>query len=62
MNSMNHLICLSKIILIRIFISLLNFGNCYIVLLMSSTFKNRVPKRKYRERAQPEAREHLGLL
>jgi len=29
---------------------------------MSSTFKNRIPKRKYRERAQPEARAHLGLL
>jgi U3 small nucleolar RNA-associated protein 11 len=29
---------------------------------MSSTFKNRIPKRKYRERAQPEGREHLGLL
>jgi hypothetical protein len=29
---------------------------------MSSTFKNRIPKRKYRERAQPEKREHLGLL
>ena len=29
---------------------------------MSSTFKNRLPKRKYRERAQPEARAHLGAL
>lgn len=29
---------------------------------MSSTFKNRIPKRKYRERAQPEGREHLGIL
>jgi hypothetical protein len=29
---------------------------------MSSTFKNRLPKRKYRERAQPEARAHLGML
>jgi|JI6StandDraft_1071083.scaffolds.fasta_scaffold726446_1 U3 small nucleolar RNA-associated protein 11 len=29
---------------------------------MSSTFKNRIPKRKYRERAQPAGREHLGLL
>lgn len=29
---------------------------------MSSTFKNRIPKRKYRERAQPSGREHLGLL
>jgi U3 small nucleolar RNA-associated protein 11 len=29
---------------------------------MSSTFKNRIPKRKYRERAQPEARAHLGTL
>ena len=29
---------------------------------MSSTFRNRIPKRKYRERAQPEARQHLGLL
>lgn len=29
---------------------------------MSSTFKNRVPKRKYRERVQPSDREHLGFL
>ena len=29
---------------------------------MSSTFKNRVPKRKYRERVQPAGREELGLL
>ena len=29
---------------------------------MSSTFKNRIPKRKYRERAQPANREHLGIL
>lgn len=29
---------------------------------MSSTFKNRIPKRKYRERAQPANRAHLGLL
>jgi U3 small nucleolar RNA-associated protein 11 len=29
---------------------------------MSSTFKNRIPKRKYRERAQPNNRSHLGLL
>lgn len=29
---------------------------------MSSTFKNRIPKRKYRERVQLGAREHLGFL
>lgn len=29
---------------------------------MSSTFKNRLPKRKYRERAQLQSREHLGML
>ena len=29
---------------------------------MSSTFKNRIPKRKYRERAQPTNRAHLGIL
>ncbi|EDO25510.1 predicted protein [Nematostella vectensis] len=29
---------------------------------MSSTFKNRIPKRKYRERAQPSSRAHLGIL
>ena len=29
---------------------------------MSSTFKNVIPRRKYRERAQPQHREHLGLL
>lgn len=29
---------------------------------MTSTFKNCIPRRKYRERAQLEAREHLGLL
>jgi U3 small nucleolar RNA-associated protein 11 len=29
---------------------------------MSSTFKNRIPKRKYRERGQLEGRQHLGLL
>ena len=29
---------------------------------MSSTFKNRIPKRKYRERAQPSNRAHLGIL
>lgn len=29
---------------------------------MSSTFKNRAPKRKYRERVQPADREHLGFL
>jgi U3 small nucleolar RNA-associated protein 11 len=29
---------------------------------MSSTFKNRIPKRKYRERSQVKGREHLGLL
>lgn len=27
-----------------------------------SSFKNTKPRRKYRERAQPQAREHLGLL
>lgn len=27
-----------------------------------STFKNSIPRRKYRERAQPHNREHLGLL
>ena len=29
---------------------------------MSSTFKNRIPKRKYRERVQPESREKFGFL
>ena len=29
---------------------------------MSSTFKNRIPKRKYRERVQPAGREELGFL
>lgn len=29
---------------------------------MSSTFKNRIPKRKYRERVQPGNREKLGFL
>ena len=29
---------------------------------MSSAYKNLKPKRAYRERAQPESREHLGLL
>lgn len=29
---------------------------------MSSTFKNVVPRRKYRERVQPAGREHLGFL
>lgn len=29
---------------------------------MSSTFKNRIPKRKYRERVQPAEREGLGFL
>lgn len=29
---------------------------------MSSTFKNRIPKRKYRERIQPEQRQKLGML
>ena len=33
-----------------------------IVIIMSSTFKNRIPKRKYRERAQVSGRQHLGLL
>lgn len=30
--------------------------------MSTSAFKNRLPKRKYRERVQPAAREHLGML
>lgn len=30
--------------------------------MSASTFKNRAPKRKYRERVQPADREHLGFL
>lgn len=30
--------------------------------MSASTFKNVIPKRKYQERAQPESRQHLGIL
>ena len=30
--------------------------------MSATTMKNLMPKKKYKERAQPQKREHLGLL